>query len=164
MRAVAVVGALTAIMVALMQPGHAAAIGRLVLVVIVGACVAPVLHRLAERYEYADARAFVPDPLNLPPTIETPDVTELVRMVTESPATISATLAGRLRTVLAGRLLDRHRLHLDRPEHRAAIDHVIGDRLRHLVELDADHPAAIRTHDLTHVLDELDQLDQLDAT
>jgi hypothetical protein len=114
---------------------------------------------IAERLTDLPARpatAFVPADRPEPPSVETPDVGELVRLVAQSGGTIPAPILQRLRAVCRGRLADDHRLQLDRPDDAAAAGAIVGDHVRALLATGDEPELPMRS--LPRLLDEVEQL------
>jgi hypothetical protein len=158
MKAVVAVGAAGGVVMALAEPGRGAPIGRLLLCLLIVLLAAPAVTAALARFRAEDAAAFVPHDPAGSPSVVTPDVTELARLIGESRGTVPTALAARLRTVAAGRLLDRHLLHVERADDRAAARNIVGDRLWALLEAGGDGGPEPTLRSMPFVLDDLDEL------
>jgi hypothetical protein len=72
---------------------------------------------------------FGPDTDETTPTIETSDVTELLRELGSGRKDLPPRITAQLRDITAGRLLDGHRIDIDDPADRARAESLLSDAL-----------------------------------
>ncbi|MDJ0769161.1 MAG: hypothetical protein QNJ12_10215 [Ilumatobacter sp.] len=91
--------------------------------------VVPRLGDLRERV----ATPFVPEDPPATPTVETPDVTEILRSIEEAKGELPQPVARRLREVAIGRLADHHRLNVNRPGDADSIAALLSEPMHRIV-------------------------------
>jgi hypothetical protein len=102
---------------------------------------------------------FGPDADGTVPTIETPDVTDLLREIGSGRKDLPPRIISQLRDIAAGRLLDGHRLDLGDPAERRRATALVSDELGTILFDDDDRePPQIAKRRLGPLLDELERL------
>jgi hypothetical protein len=126
--------------------------------VLLAACVAAVAVVLVDRRDvpYEPVVPFGRDADDEAPTLETPDVSELIREIAISRRGIPPRTAAHLRDIARGRLLDGHRIDLADPADRVTARTLISPSLAAVV-LD-DDASNVSVRDLDSLLDELEHL------
>lgn len=108
--------------------------------------------------DHQAARPFVPPEPASTSGAETPDVTELVKMIEGSAGRLPSTIADHLADACRGRLADHHRLHVHIAADHEAIRSLIGPALWSLVSADPDDAVDMPIRNLPRLLDEVDAL------
>lgn len=104
------------------------------------------------------ARPFVPPE---PPTTsgaETPDVTELVKVVESSAGRLPPPIANHVANACRGRLADHHRLHVRADADHEAIRSLVSPTMWSLVSAHTDDVVDLPIRILPQLLDEVDAL------
>ncbi len=150
-----VAAALGVLAIGAIAPGIAGVLAAGVVLAVCTRAVADVFfHRRDVPYE--PAVPFGRDTDGEAPTLETPDVSELIREIAITRRGIPPRTAAHLRDIARGRFLDGHRIDLSDPGDRAAARGLISAALAAVV-LD-DDAASASVRDLDHLLDELERL------
>lgn len=145
---------LLAVAIAIADPRSSTSVA---LVATVAAAALVVGLRLIETSEVV-ARPLAPfgPPLDRdPPSVETPDVTEILREIERADRVVPPIVSAELRRAARGRLLDEHRLDLDLPADRRRAAELLGPTLTELCLTARDDIPLRRLPDM---IEEIDQL------
>ncbi len=108
--------------------------------------------------ESTAASPFVfPDP-PAAPRIETPDVAELVRSIEGSDGRVPALVVEHIAEACRGRLIDRHRLHLDNATDHDAIERLVTAQMWVVLTADRDDAVDLSIRVLPQLLNEVETL------
>lgn len=156
MRVTVIVASVGCAAFGIVQPKWAEGSAHVLVLFVVGLVV---VSWIADRVTTTDVEltgAFVSADPPPPPTIATPDVTELARSIAQARGSVPPEVAGRLRTVATGLLADHHRLNAARADHADLIRSTVGPVTWQLLQVSDD--AHIEVRDLSTLLDELETL------
>jgi hypothetical protein len=140
------------------RPGVAASSAELLVAVAILAVTATATATRTGRTTADPARPFAPPEPDEAPTIETPDVGELLREIERSRGTTPPLIARHLRDITRGRLADHHHLDLDRDADRTAIAQLLSPALASIAWCRDDNVLDVPLRTLPRLLDELETL------
>lgn len=157
MRTAGVLLAIGLLIVAVVAPGVAGAVAVAVALAVTGALLARLLAE--QRAPVVEpVEPFGPDDADTAPTVETPDVSELLREIGSGRKDLPPRITAQLRDIAAGRLLDGHRIDVTDPADRPRIVALVSDELAAIVLGDDGAASRVPTRRLGRLVDELERL------
>ena len=140
------------------RPGTASSLAELVVAFAIVAVVVEAVRSEIPVTGDGVSLPFVPADAPPAPSIETPDVSELLRLIAQSKGSTPAPIARHIREIARGRLADHHRLDVERRADHAAIERLLSPTLSAIVTTDDINALGIPIRALPQLLDELETL------
>lgn len=152
--------ALGCVLLAAIRPSLAGPSAQALTVAAIAAAFVPAAARRLAGLGFRVVTPFAPPEPAQAPTIETPDVSEVLRAIEQSGGVLPPLLIRQLRDIARGRLADHHRLSVHHEADRRAIDDLLSEPMRTIVRSDdSERPIdRIPVRSLAKLLDELEAL------